>query len=118
MARSDGNTYTIGQQRATRRYGGDWNRGKYHGPLLRAAGFERVEVGALYRNPAADGAPASNGMLIAGMIDNTRMGSLIVEAGLASREHLDRIVAAWRRLGEHPDGFLLAAEGEAVAWKP
>jgi len=105
-------------QKATRTYGGDWNRGKYLGPLLRAAGFERVETGALYRSPAPDGEPRSNGMLMAGMIDQTRMGSLIVEAGLVSREHLDRIVAAWRRLGDHPDGFFLPAEGEAVAWKP
>lgn len=103
-------------QQATLGYGGDWNRGKYLGPLLVTAGFERVEAGAIYRSPA-DGGPGASGMLIAGMIDGTRMGSLIVEAGLASRAHLDRIVAAWRRLGDYPDGFFSVAEGEAVGWK-
>lgn len=103
-------------QQATRGYGGDWNRGKALGPLLLAAGFERVAAGALYRSPAAAG-PGPSGVLIAGMIDGTRMASLIVDGGLATRAHLDRIVAAWRRLGDHPDGFLFVAEGEAVGWK-
>lgn len=98
--------------------GGDWNRGKRLGPLLRAAGFERVRASAAYRTEGEAPDPASQGARLAGLLSTAEIGGRIVDQELATRRELDEIISAWRRLGEHPDGFFLAAEGEALGCKP
>ena len=40
----------------------------------------------------------------------------MVAKGLADRETVDRIAAAWRAWGERPDAFYAVPHGAAVGW--
>lgn len=42
-------------------------------------------------------------------------GAMAVEDGLATRDELDEIAAAWRRWADQPAGFFLCPHGEVVA---
>jgi ubiquinone/menaquinone biosynthesis C-methylase UbiE len=102
-------------QAATQARGGDWNRGRDLGRLLREAGFARVVQSASYNYSGNGFENGSIGAGFAGML--REMLTPIVETGRADEERVEAIAAAWESLGQGEEDVVASAAGEAVGWK-
>lgn len=102
-------------QAASTARGGDWNRGRHHGALLREAGFARVAQSASYNYSGSGFENAFMGPSFAGMI--REMAAAVVETGVATAERIEAIASAWDQLGESDENIFASAAGEAIGWK-
>lgn len=84
--------------------------------LLREAGFHDVVGSASYDSYGTPEAVRQAAEQHARRIE-TVVAEHAIEHGLADRATMDRMAAAWREWGAHPDSFWGAAHGEAVGWK-
>ncbi len=103
-------------QRAIKHYGGDGSIGRRLGPLLREAGFERIQPSVSWEQPLSlDEWP----QFYSGwaQVSSGTVGKIIIEQGWADKERLNQIIFAWKKFGEDKTGFVASGWGEAVGWK-
>ena len=97
--------------------GGDPYFARRHREVLRTAGFTGIIASA---STDCDGNPKetqrrashfSNAYRASGFVDR------VIEQEWASRETLEKMSAAWKEWGEHPDAYWAIVMCEAVGWK-
>lgn len=86
--------------------------------LLSAAGFGNVKASASYEVYSDEDSRRFISQIAVSRLSEPDYATVVIERGLASREQLDAISAAWSAWPEWPDAFLAQAHCEVVAWKP
>jgi SAM-dependent methyltransferase len=105
-------------RRFPQRTGGDPDLGRKLGPLLHAAGFQRLHLSVSAEQGESPEDKRRYCQTYADLIERSGVAELSIREGWADREGLAQIRAAWHALGERPDGFVALLFGEALGWKP
>lgn len=96
------------------RNGGNNRGAKESRRWLREAGFTRIEQSASYE---CYGTPEATAWCSAAYVPILRnLQPRFAELGLADKEMIARICAAWQHWGDHPDAFFARAWCEAIGW--
>ncbi len=95
--------------------GGEPDAGLRLEAWAREAGFTEVETGVSSWHWASPDERRWWSDLWADRISVTRLADQAIELGLATREELDDLAAAWRRWGAQPDGWFDVPSGELLA---
>ena len=101
----------------TARNGAEADAGRRLSSWLRAAGFASIEVTAatvVYVTPAE---VLNWGDSWADRITQSSLATQAVEYGLATRDDLEAIAAAWRAWARDPDAFFIYTNVECVAFR-
>lgn len=101
----------------TARNGAEADAGRRLPSWLRAAGFATVDVGAsavVYAEPAD---VLNWGDSWADRVTQSSLATQALEYGLATRDELEAIAAAWRGWAREPDAFFMYTNVECVAVK-
>ena len=86
--------------------------------LLGAAGFGNVKASASYEVYSDEERIRFISQIAMSRLTDPDYVTVVLERGLATREQLDAISAAWAAWPERSDAFLAQAHCEVVAWKP
>ena len=103
--------------RLYRHNGGNPTIGKQVRPLLREAGFSRVDLSVSYECFGNLEATRNWAVRMAGTFTQPPVCDQLVELGWASQADLEEIASFWRAWGENPDAFCARTWREAVGWK-
>ena len=98
--------------------GGHPRLGRQLHSLLIAAGFSDVQASASYEVYSDLESRRFISQIAVNRVQEPDYVRRVVESGLASREQLIAISAAWSAWPEWTNAFLAQAHGEAVGWKP
>jgi len=101
-----------------RRNGGEADAGRHLHGWLRHAGFVDVVATSSTWTYADPEACRSWGELWAVRITAGAFADHAVDAGLATRDDLDELAAAWRTWATHPDAYFCFVHGEAIGRRP
>ena len=104
-------------QRVSTLNGGNHRIGKSLRGLLQQAGFVRCEASASYECHGTPEATLAIAETEARRIETAPAYRQAVELGFTDGPTLDKISAAWREWGQHPDAFFARSFCEAVGWK-
>jgi SAM-dependent methyltransferase len=105
-------------QRVARAVGGEPDAGRRMLSWARAAGFAAVGASASAWCYAMPGDRAWWGQLWAERLTESPFGDRAVEHGLATRQDLQRLAAAWLRWAASDDGWFLIPHGEVLCQVP
>ncbi|MFQ5800080.1 MAG: class I SAM-dependent methyltransferase [Bacteroidota bacterium] len=97
--------------------GGNPVFGSSHRAVLHEVGFVRVEASASYDSWGTPEATQKGGEFWADFVLQPQIADVIMQQGWATRSELDRMSAAFKEWGEHPDAFFARTRCEAVGWK-
>jgi SAM-dependent methyltransferase len=97
-------------------HGGQAHFGRRQRAALRELGFVRVVASASYDCYGTPEATRAFAAFWAHFLGDQH-AALALSQGWADRAELDRLCAAFRAWGEHPDAFYARARCEAVGWK-
>jgi SAM-dependent methyltransferase len=100
----------------TGRNGAEADAGRYLLGWAQAAGFRDIEASSSTWTFADPESRAWWGGLWADRVELSAFAEQTVSYGLADREDLAAIAAAWRRWAEQPDGFFAVLHGEIKAY--
>lgn len=100
---------------AARLAGGEPTAGRHLLGWAQQAGFTDITASSSTWCHATPATRQWWGQLWADRVDHTALTSRILDHGLATREELDQIVAAWRRWADSPDGWFSVLHGEIIA---
>ena len=103
-------------RRLARATGGEPDAGRHLLSWARAAGFARIEASASAWCFAGPQERSWWGELWADRLTRSSFGDRAVDHGLATREDLGRLAAAWLRWAENEDGWFLIPHGEILCW--
>lgn len=98
--------------------GGHPRLGRQLRSLLIGAGFRDVEASASYEVYSDVESRRFISQIAVSRVQEPDYIGRVLESGLASREQLAAISAAWSAWPERTNAFLAQAHGEAVGWKP
>ena len=101
--------------RAWKHNGGDPYFARRHRAVLREVGFVRVVASASCESYGTPEATRWIGEVMARYIPSNL--ETAVRLGWADAELVERIGAAWKSWGEHPDAYLAILRCEAVGWR-
>ena len=101
-------------QRVARALGGEPDAGRRMLGWARAAGFDEIEASASSWCYATPGDRSWWGGLWAERVTQSNFADQAVRLGLASRDDLDGLAAAWRRWASSDDGWFLIPHGEIL----
>ena len=102
----------------TARNGAEADAGRFLPGRVRAAGFTEVRASSSTWTFADDESRAWWGGLWADRVLLSAFAEQAIEYGLAGRDELEAIAAAWRRWAEQPDGFFAVLHVEVLARRP
>ncbi len=105
-------------QQVARALGGEPDAGRRMLSWARAAGFTEVEASASSWCYAAPADRTWWGTLWAERLTESPFGDRAVERGLATRQDLERLAAAWLRWSACDDGWFLIPHGEILCQVP
>lgn len=103
--------------KAVEHEGGNTSYSRHLRALMRQAGFARTEGHALTPETYGD-AQSTRWMadFAIGLFSASSMSDTVVSQGWASRDELDRLLAALREWGERPDAFMTWLYCAALGW--
>ena len=105
-------------RRVARAVGGEPDAGRRMLSWARGAGFTAVEASASCWCYTGPGDRAWWGTLWAERLTESSFGDRAVERGLATRQDLERLAAAWRRWAASDNGWFLIPHGEILCRVP